>query len=104
MLDIDCAADSLTIVIEKQKEIIKSYQSKVDSLSHIENHTEFVNVVPSYYESCTKGFWWLLGIDLLVIAIIVLYFVGKMCCNFAAQFLNLSCGHASRCYLGWGVF
>lgn len=77
VLDIDCAADSLSLIIEKQTEIIKSYQSKVDSLSHIENHTEYVNVVPSYYKNCTRGFWWLLVIDLLVVALVVLYFVGK---------------------------
>lgn len=79
-LDVDCECDSLAILVEKLREKTVYMEATIDSLSHRETNVEYVPVPPkdyNYKTNCTKGFWWLLGIDLLILVGIILFFVGK---------------------------
>lgn len=60
LLDVDCKADSLQLLVTKLRERIKEIESS--------NHTETVEVkvVPNYYKNTSKGFWVLL-VALLII-------------------------------------
>lgn len=90
-LMIDCAADSLTIVVNKQKEIIRELESRCDSISSVSQSKEFVPYVPDTYKNYKKGFWWLLCIDLLVVVLVVLFFVGKKTPWGKAALLAIKC-------------
>ena len=61
LLDVDCKADSLQILVNKLRERIKEIESS--------NHTETVEVkvVPPYYQNTSKGFWVLLAILVLIV-------------------------------------
>ena len=61
LLDVDCKADSLQILVNKLRERIREYESS--------NHTETVTVevVPPYYQNTSKGFWVLLAILVLIV-------------------------------------
>ena len=58
---VDCKEDSLQLVIKGLRERIEYYE-KNDTL-----RTEQVKYVPDYYKNCTRGFWWLLVILLLIV-------------------------------------
>ena len=59
-LDVDCDADSLQILVTKLRERI-TYMEK-----HKEKETVEVKYVPDYYRNCTRGFW-VLFVILLVL-------------------------------------
>lgn len=60
-LDVDCDADSLQIVVTKLRERI-TYMEK-----HKEKETVEVKYVPDYYRNCTRGFWVLFVILLVLV-------------------------------------
>lgn len=79
-IDIDCKTDSLNIIIEKLRERTTTLESTIDSLSTVVNKIEYVEVEPDdyrYKSNCTKGFWWLLLIDVGIIVLIILWKFGK---------------------------
>jgi hypothetical protein len=61
----DCKEDSLQAIVHALRERISEYERNDTT------HTEYVKYVPDYYRNCTKGFWWLL---VIVILIAVWYF------------------------------
>lgn len=59
-LDVDCAADSLQILVTKLRERITTLESNKQTVTVTEK------VIPNYYRNCTRGFWVLLVIAILV--------------------------------------
>ena len=59
-LDVDCAADSLQILVTKLRERITTLESNKQTVTVVEK------IVPSYYRICTRGFWVLLVIAILM--------------------------------------
>jgi hypothetical protein len=59
-LDVDCAADSLQILVTKLRERITHMEQNKEKETVVEK------VVPDYYRNCTRGFWVLLIIVILV--------------------------------------
>ena len=59
-LDVDCAADSLQILVTKLRERITHMEQNKEKETVVEK------VVPDYYRNCTRGFWVLLVIAILV--------------------------------------
>lgn len=59
-LDVDCAADSLQILVTKLRERITTLESNNKTVTVVEK------VVPDYYRNCTRGFWVLLVIVILL--------------------------------------
>ena len=58
----DCKEDSLQAIVHALRERISEYERNDTT------HTEYVKYVPDYYKNCTKGFWWLLVIVILIAA------------------------------------
>lgn len=56
----DCKEDSLQAIVHALRERISEYERNDTT------HTEYVKYVPDYYRNCTKGFWWLLVIVILM--------------------------------------
>ena len=59
-LDVDCAADSLQILVTKLRERITHMEQNK------EKETVMEKVVPDYYRNCTRGFWVLLIVVVLL--------------------------------------
>ncbi len=59
-LDVDCAADSLQILVTKLRERITTLENNKQTITVVEK------VVPDYYRNCTRGFWVLLVIVILL--------------------------------------
>ena len=64
LLTMDCKEDSLQNIIQVQDSIIKSLKTRKEK--------EIVQVpveqpISNYYKNTSKGFWWLLGILLLIV-------------------------------------
>ena len=60
-LDVDCDADSLQILVTKLRERITYMET------HKEKETVEVKYVPDYYRNCTRGFWVLFVILLVLV-------------------------------------
>jgi hypothetical protein len=58
-LDVDCAADSLQILVTKLRERITHMEQNKEKETVVEK------VVPDYYRNCTRGFWVLFVVVLL---------------------------------------
>ena len=59
-LDVDCAADSLQILVTKLRERITHMEQNKEKETVVEK------VVPDYYRNCTRGFWVLLIVVVLL--------------------------------------
>ncbi len=59
-LDVDCAADSLQILVTKLREQITHMEQNKEKETVVEK------VVPDYYRNCTRGFWVLLIVVVLL--------------------------------------
>lgn len=59
-LDVDCAADSLQILVTKLRERITHMEQNKEKETVVEK------VVPDYYCNCTRGFWVLLVVVVLL--------------------------------------
>lgn len=69
LIQVDCKEDSLQQIVHALRERISQYE-KNDTL-----RTEYVKYVPDYYKNTSKGFWWLLGFAILVVAWAVMSYI-----------------------------